>query len=52
MIPIRRMPSAAIGPLSSGSSGRGDPVVELCIHAANVFYLASFLGRDMLWLRA
>ena len=27
-------------------------MVELCIHAANVLYLASFLGRDMLWLRA
>ncbi len=26
-------------------------MVELCIHVANVFYLASFLGRDMLWLR-
>jgi hypothetical protein len=26
-------------------------VVELCIHIANTFYLASFLGRDMLWLR-
>jgi hypothetical protein len=26
-------------------------VVEFCIHAANVLYLASFLGRDMLWLR-
>jgi hypothetical protein len=26
-------------------------VVELCIHVANVLYLASFLGRDMLWLR-
>lgn len=27
-------------------------MVELCIHAANLFYLASFVGRDMLWLRA
>jgi hypothetical protein len=27
-------------------------VVELCIHVANLFYLASFLGRDMLMLRA
>jgi hypothetical protein len=27
-------------------------VVELCIHIANLFYLASFLGRDMLWLRS
>ena len=27
-------------------------MVELCIHVANVFYLLSFLGRDMLWLRA
>jgi hypothetical protein len=27
-------------------------VVEFCIHAANILYLASFLGRDMLWLRA
>jgi hypothetical protein len=26
-------------------------LVELCIHVANTFYLASFLGRDMLWLR-
>ena len=26
-------------------------MVELCIHVANVLYLASFLGRDMLWLR-
>jgi hypothetical protein len=26
-------------------------LVELCIHIANVLYLASFLGRDMLWLR-
>jgi hypothetical protein len=26
-------------------------LVELCIHVANVLYLASFLGRDMLWLR-
>jgi hypothetical protein len=26
-------------------------LVELCIHVANVFYLASFLGRDMLCLR-
>lgn len=24
---------------------------EWCIHVANLFYLASFLGRDMLWLR-
>src|SRR4051812_25566707 len=27
-------------------------LVELCLHLANLFYLASFLGRDMLWLRA
>jgi hypothetical protein len=27
-------------------------VVEACIHIANLLYLASFLGRDMLWLRA
>ncbi len=27
-------------------------MVEVCIHLANLFYLASFLGRDMLWLRA
>lgn len=27
-------------------------MVEFCIHLANVFYLASFLGRDILWLRA
>jgi hypothetical protein len=26
-------------------------VVEACIHVANLLYLASFLGRDMLWLR-
>jgi hypothetical protein len=26
-------------------------LVELCIHIANLFYLASFLVRDMLWLR-
>ena len=26
-------------------------MVELCIHVANVLYLVSFLGRDMLWLR-
>jgi hypothetical protein len=26
-------------------------LAELCIHIANVFYLASFLLRDMLWLR-
>jgi hypothetical protein len=26
-------------------------LIELCIHISNVFYLASFLGRDMLWLR-
>jgi hypothetical protein len=25
--------------------------VELCIHFANLFYLASFLVRDMFWLR-
>lgn len=31
---------------------RGVAVVEFCIHLANMFYLASFLGRDMLWLRA
>ncbi|MCO6047991.1 popeye domain-containing protein [Aeoliella sp. ICT_H6.2] len=24
---------------------------DWCIHAANLFYLASFVGRDMLWLR-
>ncbi|WP_406694470.1 hypothetical protein V5E97_25690 [Singulisphaera sp. Ch08] len=27
-------------------------MVELCIHIANVLYLFSYLGRDMLWLRA
>src|SRR5207253_771370 len=27
------------------------PVVESCLHAANLLYLASFLTRDMLWLR-
>jgi hypothetical protein len=26
-------------------------VVESCIHVANLFYLVSFLTRDMLWLR-
>jgi hypothetical protein len=26
-------------------------LVELCIHISNLFYLASFIGRDMLWLR-
>lgn len=26
-------------------------MTDWCIHAANIFYLASFLGRDMLWLR-
>lgn len=27
-------------------------LLETCIHAANVFYLLSFLALDMLWLRA
>lgn len=27
-------------------------MVEFCIHLANVFYLVSFLLRDILWLRA
>lgn len=27
-------------------------MTEWCIHLANLFYLASYLGRDMLWLRA
>lgn len=27
------------------------PLIESCIHAANVLYLFSYLGRDMLWLR-
>lgn len=26
-------------------------MTDLCIHFANIFYLASFLNRDMLWLR-
>ncbi|QEL20772.1 hypothetical protein [Limnoglobus roseus] len=26
-------------------------MVESCIHAANIFYLVSYLVRDMLWLR-
>jgi hypothetical protein len=26
-------------------------LVELCLHIANLLYLMSFLGRDMLWLR-
>ncbi len=38
-------PSAAVRPLE------GNVLVELCIHAANVLYLISFLARDMLWLR-
>lgn len=28
------------------------PTNDWCIHVANLFYLASFLGRDMLWLRS
>lgn len=27
-------------------------MVESCIHIANILYLFSYLGRDMLWLRA
>jgi hypothetical protein len=27
-------------------------LIESCIHIANVLYLFSYLGRDMLWLRA
>lgn len=27
------------------------PMTEFCIHIANVFYLVSFLHRDILWLR-
>jgi hypothetical protein len=30
---------------------RATSLVDLCIHLANVLYLISFLGRDMLWLR-
>ena len=26
-------------------------MIDSCLHVANVLYLASFLGRDMLWLR-
>jgi hypothetical protein len=26
-------------------------VIEYCLHLANLFYLGSFLARDMLWLR-
>lgn len=26
-------------------------MTDICIHVANLFYLASFLNRDMLWLR-
>ena len=26
-------------------------LIELCCHAANILYLLSYLGRDMLWLR-
>ena len=26
-------------------------MIQLCIHVANLFYLVSFLVRDMLWLR-
>ena len=33
-------------------SPEGNVLVELCIHLANLLYLLSFLGRDMLWLRA
>jgi hypothetical protein len=32
-------------------SVEGLTLVEWCIHLANIFYLCSFLGRDMLWLR-
>ena len=27
------------------------PLVDLCIHVANLLYLVSFLTRDMMWLR-
>jgi hypothetical protein len=30
---------------------RGSVLIELCCHAANVLYLLSYLGRDILWLR-
>ena len=26
-------------------------LIEMCCHAANIFYLLSYLVRDMLWLR-
>jgi hypothetical protein len=26
-------------------------LIEMCCHAANILYLLSYLGRDMLWLR-
>jgi hypothetical protein len=26
-------------------------VIQYCLHVANIFYLGSFLARDMLWLR-
>ena len=35
----------------SGLAPNGGLMIQFCIHAANIFYLASFLGRDMLWLR-
>jgi hypothetical protein len=61
--PAFDQPVATVDEKRDGPAGRsprpherphpeGGPVIELCIHAANVFYLASFLGRDMLWLRA
>ena len=40
-------PGGATAALCTG----GEVLVELCIHIANLFYLASFLVRDMLWLR-
>jgi hypothetical protein len=52
--PVFAFPTADGGYAPAGAratSPEGDAVVEFCIHFANLFYLASFLGRDMLWLR-
>src|SRR3954447_8637030 len=50
------MPRAALAsesrPAITHIPSEGLVLVELCLHLANLFYLASFLGRDMLWLRA
>jgi len=36
---------------SDESPDGGPALVELCIHIANIFYLVSFLVRDIFWLR-